>query len=583
MALPAVAAAAARKWAVAQAKKLAAQRLSNTRQRRGGGGGLWWGIGVALFVGLLVLAVVIQLVITVLTPQMPMTDGVEEVTNTQNCATTAEGSLAGLIVGSDGLPKLDNLSAEQGRVATTIIAAIHSVGGNKRAVIIALATAMQESTMGGNPSTLKLNGDGDVGVFQMRALLGWHADHDTVEANTAQLNDVAYAAQGFYLGHTVAKEYPGGAGPKGYHIPGLVNIKGWETMPLTVAAQSVQRSAFGDYYAKWEAFANVVYDTFLPAATPHIKEGVTADLSNPGVPGQLCGAAAYTTACTPNPQVQNQLPGVKPDTLLVSLCAKQHFPKLNTFYGIREDSMPYHPSGRAVDIMLSGVFGDVLAADAVTYGTQLAEYLKTNAAQLGIDHIIWRQTIWSTAKAAAGWRPMEDRGGITANHFDHIHVTTFGEAAKLTADNVDPNGAPMVHPLKKGTFVVGARWGAVGSWATYHTGQDFPAATGTPVYAVQDGIVVSTVANTTSWCGVTIAVTLMSGESVMYCHLSASMVSVGQKVTIGQQIGMVGDTGRSFGSHLHFEYYPVGETPGNLYKTTNPLVWLAANGVSESG
>jgi hypothetical protein len=72
-----------------------------------------------------------------------------------------------------------------------------------------------------------------------------------------------------------------------------------------------------------------------------------------------------------------------------------------------------HPSGRAVDFMVDRATGDALAVCALN-----------NRAALGVTYVIWRQRI----NFGSGWQPMEDRGGVTANHFDHVHVS-FGAAA----------------------------------------------------------------------------------------------------------------------------------------------------------
>ncbi len=145
------------------------------------------------------------------------------------------------------------LTAEQRATATAIVEEGQKAGIPPRGWAIALMTAMQESTMGANPSTKKPNADVDVGVFQQRAKVGWYADGNSLEENTAILNDVHYAARTFYLGHDVAVRHGDGAGSIGYHIPGLVNVEGWQSMDLGQAAQTVQVSDFPDYYAKHEA------------------------------------------------------------------------------------------------------------------------------------------------------------------------------------------------------------------------------------------------------------------------------------------------------------------------------------------
>jgi hypothetical protein len=71
-----------------------------------------------------------------------------------------------------------------------------------------------------------------------------------------------------------------------------------------------------------------------------------------------------------------------------------------------------HPGGKALDFMVRG-----------TRGNQLSAFAQANAKRLGITYIIWNQRIWSVGRAKEGWRRMEDRGGDTANHVDHVHIS----------------------------------------------------------------------------------------------------------------------------------------------------------------
>lgn len=140
--------------------------------------------------------------------------------------------------------------------------------------------------------------------------------------------------------------------------------------------------------------------------------------------------------------------------------------------------------------------------------------------------------------------------------------------------NLTAQGASM--PVKS-NFRVGAGFGKRGIWARYHTGQDFPAPTGTPVYAVASGIVLSPTAG--GWAGTNVVVQHRDGATLS-AHLSSSAVSPGQTVKAGDVIGYVGNTGRSYGSHLHFEYYKNGTTPGDVYAASDPMSFLRGLGAN---
>jgi murein DD-endopeptidase MepM/ murein hydrolase activator NlpD len=127
--------------------------------------------------------------------------------------------------------------------------------------------------------------------------------------------------------------------------------------------------------------------------------------------------------------------------------------------------------------------------------------------------------------------------------------------------------------------VIGAHFGQYGSWSSYHTGIDFRARTGTPIRAVKAGVVLFA-GNSGDWAGNHVAVLHGDGMTTMSSHMSAMAVSTGQTVAAGQILGYVGQTGRAFGAHLHFELYPAGVKYGDVYRAVNPQPWLATNGVN---
>lgn len=187
-------------------------------------------------------------------------------------ALCADGSLSVSVEGQvSGVGSYSPKAVEQAAIILTVGEA---EGISARGQLVALMTAMQESRLGDHPSTFSPDENGDAGVFQQRQLPGWYG---TLE----EVTDTAYAAKVFYKGKTLSQEVPGGAGPKGYHIPGLVNVDGWESLPPTVAAQRVQRSAHPQAYAKHEAEARQII-----AALANVDAEI--DQTQPG--SAVCGA-----------------------------------------------------------------------------------------------------------------------------------------------------------------------------------------------------------------------------------------------------------------------------------------------------
>mgnify|MGYP001485353770 CR=1 FL=1 len=123
---------------------------------------------------------------------------------------------------------------------------------------------------------------------------------------------------------------------------------------------------------------------------------------------------------------------------------------------------------------------------------------------------------------------------------------------------------PLAFPLKTAyryTSGYGRRWGRM------HEGIDLAGAMGSPIYVTADGTV--THAGWENGYGNMVEVRHDFGMTTRYGHLSGIDVSVGQKVSRGDKIGAMGNTGRSTGTHLHYEIRQGGSA-------TNPMTFIKA-------
>ena len=115
-------------------------------------------------------------------------------------------------------------------------------------------------------------------------------------------------------------------------------------------------------------------------------------------------------ACTNGTTVAG---GVSQNIVKVHAAVCAAFPEI-TVYGTLRGGGGDHPLGRAVDIMISG-----------DRGWQVAEFVRAHYAELGVSYVIYSQHIWSVERSGEGWRGMPNRGSATANHYDHVHVSTY--------------------------------------------------------------------------------------------------------------------------------------------------------------
>ncbi|MCJ1678146.1 M23 family metallopeptidase [Streptomyces sp. APSN-46.1] len=129
-------------------------------------------------------------------------------------------------------------------------------------------------------------------------------------------------------------------------------------------------------------------------------------------------------------------------------------------------------------------------------------------------------------------------------------------------------------------YTLSATFGKGGTmWASKHSGQDFAVPVGTPVHAASAGVVVKAGPNGGGdgpAYGNAIVIKHADKTYSQYAHLSKINVTIGQKVSKNQTIGLSGNTGNSSGPHLHFEI----RTTANYGSAINPMSFLRTAGVS---
>lgn len=114
--------------------------------------------------------------------------------------------------------------------------------------------------------------------------------------------------------------------------------------------------------------------------------------------------------CSRGSAVENHL---RKGTIFIYRSVCPLFPEVNSYGGYRSSGREFHKNGRALDIMLTPTKESAL-------GWRIAKYLTSHADTFNIDHVIFEQHIWTPSSPT--WKLMEDRGSITENHFNHVHV-----------------------------------------------------------------------------------------------------------------------------------------------------------------
>ena len=169
-----------------------------------------------------------------------------------------------------------------------------------------------------------------------------------------------------------------------------------------------------------EPTTTVEETTTTEATTEAVTEAQSAPATYQAEPSQ--GASAtYTAPAAPDyatiAATKSENAGLQPQTAAFKEEVANLF-GITSFSGYRPGDPGDHGKGLAIDFMVpvSSALGD-----------QIADYAIQNMASRGINYIIWKQRFYAPYASKYGpaytWNPMPDRGSVTENHYDHVHVS----------------------------------------------------------------------------------------------------------------------------------------------------------------
>ncbi|WP_261058881.1 LysM peptidoglycan-binding domain-containing protein [Streptococcus mitis] len=149
--------------------------------------------------------------------------------------------------------------------------------------------------------------------------------------------------------------------------------------------------------------------TAVSTYQPEEKKTVSTTYAAPAAPDY----AGLAVAKSENAGLQPQTAAFKEE--IASLFG------ITSFSGYRPGDSGDHGKGLAIDFMVP---------ESSALGDQIAEYAIKNMASRGISYIIWKQRFYAPFNSIYGpantWNPMPDRGSVTENHYDHVHVSMNG-------------------------------------------------------------------------------------------------------------------------------------------------------------
>ncbi|WP_420864119.1 heavy metal transporter [Streptomyces deccanensis] len=293
------------------------------------------------------------------------------------------------LTGGNGTPRCVVVSAaddgasyeftpEQAANAATISAVGTSRELPERAVTIALATALQESSLRNIA-----HGDRDsLGLFQQRPSQGWGTEQ--------QIQDPVYAAGEFY-------EH-------------LVKVEGYERLPLTVAAQRVQRSGYPEAYAKHEPDATLLAAALTGRSAATLTCEGRRDTTGTG------------TAYTGGPEaVRSALARDFGDDAFESAAAVVSSEGGASAEAKAAPSPSVSPAAGTVTIPLTDIEDEDRARQR---GWELAHWAVANSSRLGVERVSYAGREWVAEGRAGAWRKARGVAGGAAGTATEVRIVT---------------------------------------------------------------------------------------------------------------------------------------------------------------
>ncbi len=184
------------------------------------------------------------------------------------------------------------------------------------------------------------------------------------------------------------------------------------------------------------------------------------------------------------------------------------------------------------------------------YADQRARRAEQAIRTLGLDP---RRVVEANDVGIGG--PLEQLSTEADGSLDPRFERLGASLARLSALERGLDGIPQVMPAAQGSMSsgFGYRRDPFTGGAAMHKGLDFRAPYGSPIYAAADGVV-SFVGGKSGY-GKTVEINHGSGMTTLYAHMSGFDARPGMRVSAGQIIGRIGNSGRSTGPHLHFEVH----------------------------